>query len=263
MNRKRTALWLVLSLLFLSAFGRPPAPSPDPEARVTMQFLTVVKADGSAEFHYNFKYSQEQLQEILDAGQVSEDEICETTFSQIEDSGFSFSQEKHGAEIWCTNVTQLESLPDLADKLEDEFRLLTVQRLEIQGGKFYLDLSWSEFPCVTPDPSQFTCEWTVEAPGKVGENNATRVEGNTLVWDMSESGTPYHFKAESAVGGGGDTTLWIVLLILTCGCCTLLLLIGAGVIVFLVMRKRNPPAEPPASAETPPPPPSPAATIQL
>jgi hypothetical protein len=264
MNGKRSFLLLVLTALVLSAFGRPPAPRPDSDARVILQYLTVVKADGSAEFHFIFKYSQEQLKEILDAGQVSEDEICEKTFSQTGDAAFSFTQEQHGEEIWCTNVTNLDTLEDLSDKLKDDFNSLTVNRLEIKDGKFYLDLSWSEFPCTTPDPSQFTCEWAVEAPGKVGNNNATRVEGNTITWDLSVSGTPRRFKAESATGGGFDPTLAIVLVLLSCGCCTVLLLV-AGIILFFILRKRKQSSDTPTATETPPPvsPPSSADTIKL
>jgi hypothetical protein len=260
MNGKRTIPGLVFALLFLSAFSRPPAPRRDSDAKMILQYLTVVKTDGSAEFQFIFKYSAEQLKEILDAGQISEHEICEKTFSQTGDAAFSVTQERHGGEIWCTTVTKLPTLSDLSDNLRDEFDSLTVRRLEFRNGNFYLDLSWSEFPCTTPDPSRFTCEWTVQAPGMIGKNNATRVEGNSLTWDMSASDTPHNFQAQST-----DLHPWIVLLVLICGCCTVLLLTGAGAAVFLILRKRKKPSDAQAHAgdPRPAPPPSPAATVRL
>ncbi|MBN1440645.1 MAG: hypothetical protein JW929_14650 [Anaerolineales bacterium] len=265
MRYKRAVLGLGLAGLLLSAFGSPPAPRPDPNARIIMQFLTVVNADGTAEFHYIFKYGKALLEDIKEAGKVPLDDICEETFAEIEDPDFTFTQENHGEEIWCTNMQEFDTLPDLVDMLEDDFGNLSVRRLEIENHTFFLDLSWSRFPCTSSDPSDFTCEWTVEAPGKVGENNATRVEEDRLTWDLMDSDTPRKFQAESAAGGS-DTTLWIVLAaVLTCGCCTVLLLIIGGVAAYLIWSRRKRASEAPEDAEAaaPAPPSLPADTIKL
>ncbi len=264
MNGKRTFLWLVSTALILSAFGRPPVLRPDSDARIIFQFLTTVNADGSAEFEYLIKYSKEQIEENLDTGGYSKDDLCGETTAGIESAIGTFSQETHGEDIWCTYSTKLDTLQGLNHYLDDGFTI-SVNRLEIEDKKFYLDLSWPEFPCKADDPSKVTCEWVVKAPGKVGENNATRVEGNTLTWDMSVSGTPLNFKVESAVGGGSDSTLAIVLAILMCGCCTVLLLIAGGAAVFFLLRKRKQSSDEPVQAEPPPPAPprSPADTIIL
>ena len=253
MNGKKTISWLILFTLALSAFSRPPVPPPDPNAKMIFQFLAEIKQDGSAEFHYIVKYSKEQVEENLKSEKYAEDEMCAETTSDIEKNIGAFTQEKHGEEIWCTYSLEMDTLQGLSNHLKNDFSL-TVQRLEIEDGKFNLDLSWNKFPCTTSNPADFTCEFSIHAPGEVGENNATRVEGGTLTWDMMASGTPLRFEAESAVGGF-DSTVLIVLAILMCGCCTVILLIAGGAAVFFFLRrgKETPVESDPGEAINPPP----------
>jgi hypothetical protein len=242
MKGKNIFAWLILTALALCAFGTPPVPRPDADAKVIFQFLTVVHEDGSAEFQYIIKFSKEQIEENLSGNGYSEDELCSKTTSGIQGNLGGFTQEKHGEEIWCTYSVEMDNLQGLSKHLEDGFTL-DVQRLEIAEDTFYLDLSWTRFPCTTNDPSKFTCEWTVEAPGKVGENNATRVDGNTLTWDMMLPSTPNRFTAQSQLGGFDPTAL-IVVGALMCGCCLVTMLIACGAAVFFYFRKRNqPPTE--------------------
>jgi hypothetical protein len=114
--------------------------------------------------------------------------------------------------------------------------------LEIKGGTFYLDISWTSFPCATNDASTLTCEWAVQMPGKVGSNNATKVESTTLTWDISSASTPYHFTAQSTVGSGFlgmDSTTIAVLAFLMCLCCLVILLVGGGIAAYFIMRRRK------------------------
>jgi hypothetical protein len=249
-GKKILALFLLLSLA-LSAFRPPAQPRPDPNAKMIMQFLAVINPDGSAEFRYIIKYSRDQVNHNLKSGGYSEDELCANTTAKIESSIGTFTQEKHGEDIWCTDSIDMQNLKGLSNHLKDDFSL-TVQRLEIADGKFYLDLAWNSFPCTTPNPADFTCEFSVQAPGAVGTNNATRVKGNTLTWDMSDSGTPLHFKAESAVGGL-DFTLLTALAIMTCCCCLVIVLIGGGIAAYLILRNRKlaPAAPEPSAAPEP------------
>lgn len=259
MNGKRCLALLLPAALVLCAAGPAPAPRPDPHPDVLFQFLTVVNADGSAEFHYNLKYSKAQVQKNMDRAEYPEDQMCAETTADLEAGIGEFKQEKHGDEIWCTYAMTFDNLQGLNNHLEDDFSL-TVGRQEIREGKFYLDLSWSRFPCTTNDPAQFSCEWAVRAPGAVASSNATRVEGNTLLWDMSAAGAVYHFTAETAVGGF-DPTVVILVTILLCGCCCTILLIAAGVGLFIYLRRRN--AAGPGEAAVPASQPSPAETVKL
>ncbi len=186
--------------------------------------------------------------------------LCNDAFQQVENSVVQFQQEQHGDEIWCSYTKKYDDLQALEAQMKDDFAHLTIRRMEITNGTFYYDISWTTFPCSTSDTSLLTCEWAVQMPGKVGANNATKVDGPTLTWDMTNAATPYHFTAQSSVGSGSSSTVIIILTVLLCLCCLVILLIGGGIAAYLILRKRNAaPAEPrpgaasdPASAPAPP-----------
>ncbi len=237
MTRKRSPIWLGLVPLALMAFAPPPATRSAAETQIVFQFLTVVHEDSSAEFSAILKFSKTGIDEALKNADYPEDELCANATKDVESNFGTFEQENHGEAIWCTYSIRMDNLQGLRNHLEDEFAV-DVRALQIEDNTFTLDLSWTRFPCTTTDPSKFGCEWSVEAPGKVGENNATDVSGRTLTWDLAAHGTPMRFTAESEVGGF-DPTVLIVVLVLTCCCCTGLLLIGGGIGLYLYMRKRN------------------------
>jgi len=248
MNGKRSPYWLGLAPLALFAFVNPPAFRPATETQIVLQFLTVVHEDSSAEFETILKVSKTGIDEALKDADFSEDDICAHATKEIESNFGTFSQEKHGEEIWCTYSFQMDNLAGLRNHLEDDFAV-DVRALKIEDDTFTLDLSWTRFPCTSSDPAKFGCEWSVEAPGKVTENNASAVSGRTLTWDMASHVTPMRFTAKSEVGGF-DPTLLILIGVLTCGCCTVILLIGAGIGVYFYLRKRN---QTSADAESPAP----------
>ncbi len=263
MNGKRSPLWLGLVPLALMAFARPAAVRPAPETQIVFQFLTAVHEDGSSEFSAIVKFSKTGIEEALKNADFSEDELCAHATKDVESNFGTFDQEKHGEGIWCTYSIPLDDLQALHNHLEDEFAV-NVRGLKIEDNTFTLDLSWTRFPCTTSDPTKFGCEWSVEAPGKVGANNATEVSGRTLTWDLALNDTPMRFTAESEVGGY-DPTIVILLAIFSCGCCLIVLLIGGGVGLYLYLRKRNrdSAAEEPDVPDHPAPAPSPADTIKL
>jgi hypothetical protein len=167
--------------------------------------------------------------------------LCNDAFQEVENSVIQFKQEQHGEDIWCTDPKNFDDLQALEAQMKDDFDYLTIRRLEIQGGTFYYDISWTTFPCSTNDSSVLACEWAVQMPGKVGANNATKADGTTLAWDMSNAATSYHCTAQSEIGGG-STTVLAVLAFLARLCCLAVLLIGGGIVVYLILRKRKVPA---------------------
>jgi hypothetical protein len=263
MHVKRSPCWLSLVPLALLAFAGPPAVRPVSDAQMVFQFLTVVHEDGSAEFETILRFNPAGIDEFLKKNDTAEDAICTEATKQIVKSFGTFTQVKHGDDIWCTYSIAMDNLLGLRNHLEDEYAV-NVRTLEITDDTFTLDLSWTRFPCTTSDPAKFGCEWSVEAPGKVGDNNATQVNGRTLTWDLAANGTPKRFTAESEVGGF-DTTLLILAFVLMCGCCTVILLMGAGIGVFFFLRKRNRPSADaePSTPAVPVSSPSPADTIEL
>jgi hypothetical protein len=254
-GKKNLSLVMFLSLGLL-AFSAPAQPRLDSTPKMVIQFLTTVHENGSADFGYVIKINQALVQSLQNISNFSEGTICEDVFRSIETSVVQFKQEQHGEEIWCTYTKHLDDMAALEVQWKDDFDHLTIRRLELKGGTFYLDISWTAFPCATNDTSVLTCEWTVQMPGKVGSNNATKVEGTTLNWDMSGAGTPHHFTAQSTVGGGFlgmDSTTIAVLAFLTCLCCLVILLVGGGIAAYFILRKRKaaPAASEPATVSAP------------
>lgn len=237
-GKKMLSLFMLLSLV-LSAFRPPEAPRPASTPKVIVQWLTVVHADGSSEYKYNVKISADSIQQLRNSSTFTESTLCHDAFKSMENTVVQFQQEQHGADIWCTYSKALDDLPALEAQWKDDFTHLTIRRLEIKGGTFYADVSWTTFPCSTPDTSVLTCEWSIQMPGKIGANNATRVDGMTLTWEISNADTPYHFTGQSAAGGS-DSTVLIVLAVLMCGCCLVILLIGGGIAAYFILRKRKP-----------------------
>jgi hypothetical protein len=252
MNGKKIFSIFMLLSLGLSAFRTPQPTRPAAGAKVVVQWLTVVHGDGSSDYEYILKISAESLQLLRSSGSFNESTLCDDAFKNVENSVIKFVQEPHGADIWCVYTKKLDDLPALEAQWKDDFDHLTIRRLDIKGGTFTADLSWTSFPCSTPDTSVLTCEWSLQMPGKVGDNNATHVDGTTLTWDMSSSSTPYHFTAQSAAGGS-SSTMWIILVVLTCCCCLVVVLAGGGIAAYFIMRKRNTaPAVPAAAAASGP-----------
>ncbi len=263
MNGKRSLIWLGLVPLAVIAFARPPAVRSAMEPQAVLQYLTVVHEDGSVDFEVILKFSKTGLEEALKNADFSEDELCAHATRDVESNFGTFRQEKHGEGIWCISSLRMDNLQELHNHLENDFGV-NVRTLKIEDNTFTLDLSWTIFPCTTADPAKFGCEWSVEAPGNVGENNATDVSGRTLTWDLASQATPMRFTAESEVGGF-DPALVILLVVFSCGCCLTILLIGGGVGAYFYLRNRNKDAagEEPAAPENPAPVPSPADTIKL
>lgn len=237
---------LLLTLLSLGLYAFYPAASarPDANAKTVIQYLTKINTDGSAEFYFIFKINKARIQEYRASG-FSISALCQTN-----NGDYTYSQEQHGEDIWCTFTSHFENLKELENQLQLDFSenqmtpsstsRLTINRLEINDGAFYLDLSWSNFPCRLVDGSLEGCEWSVQMPGKVGNNNASRIEGTTLTWDMSTAAAPHTFMAQSGVGNsflGMDSNLAVIGGIVLLGCCCVLLPITAGVGFFLIRRK--------------------------
>ena len=245
MSGKKILLLLMLLSLGLFAFCPSASSRPDSNAKTVFQYLTVVNKDGLAEFHFILKINQARIQEYRNSG-FSESKLCQESITNTN----AYTQEPHGEEIWCTFTYHFDNLKELEKQLPHDFDQnqitsssisgLTINRLEIKDGTFTLDLSWSNFPCRLAEGSLDVCEWSVQMPGKVGNNNASRVEGTTLTWDMSTAASPHHFTAQSGVGNsllGIDPTLAAISVFALLGCCCILLLAAGGVGFFLLRRK--------------------------
>ncbi|WP_050632327.1 LppM family (lipo)protein [Bacillus andreraoultii] len=76
--------------------------------------------------------------------------------------------------------------------------------------------------------NQFDLTFTLQLPGKIGDNNAKKVEGNKLTWDLSLNKTT-EIKAESTKTNTVTAVISVALLII--------IVIGIGYIIFKKKRK--------------------------
>jgi predicted amino acid-binding ACT domain protein len=241
MTGKRLLLLFLLLALGLSAFRPPAQPRSVAAPKLVVQWLTIIHPDGAAEIQNILKISQSVVQTLKTLLNFSESTLCNDAFQEVENSVIQFKQEQHGEDIWFTYNKNFDDLQALEAQMKDDFDYLTIRRLEIKGGTFYYVISWATFPCSTNDSSVLTCEWAVQMPGKVGNNNATKLDGTTLTWDLTSAATSYHFTAQSNIGGG-STIVIAVFAILACLCCLAVLLIVGGIAVYLILRQRKFPA---------------------
>lgn len=223
----------------------------------TMQVNTAINPDGSGKIITEIGFTAQDKEMFAGFGQEMTD-ICA---SMQEDSDLpstaSIRQEERGDETWCIIDYAFNDLQELRQYLE-EGDGITVNRLEFVGDTFYYDLlidmssEDSGFGSAFP----ITLNWQVTLPGKVGDNNADKVEGKTLTWNLPINQS-VSVQAQSSVSGGlefpsGNNMIWVIASLLGCLCCFAFLVIVA-VVVFVLLRKRksslaSQPATTPAAA---------------
>ena len=124
-------------------------------------------------------------------------------------------------------------------KLYEQKKGLTINRLEIVDNKFYYDIDL-DTSFKTSDFSTFNAiPWTVTLPGTPSYYNTDQVKGNTVTWNPEPRSGKVNLRAESAVNKSGSaSTLLINLGIMLCLCGV----VGLGSIggFFLMRRLRKP-----------------------
>jgi hypothetical protein len=250
--KKRTALFLLAAFTLLLA-------------ACTMQTVTEVKSDGSGTYTIEYGFTQDELDSLAQFG-MTEDEMsdpCNMSDMMGSDmpSDITFTQEKRGEETWCTYTKSFKDLDELNAYFASDMEGMTVNRLEIADNTFYYDIT----PGDTGDTSGLDMlgiamkfNWVLKVPGTVGANNASKVDGNTLTWDLLSKDLPDHFTAESSLGGGGlfgpltssleglTSGLGVsvpVLIAVLCGCCLGVVVIIAVIVVVVVTRRKKSSAE--------------------
>jgi predicted small secreted protein len=217
-------------------------------AACTIRTVTDVKSDGSAVFTMEFGFTDQELTSMEQFGMSSDTDagVCNMGQSMGAEmpADITFEEVKRGDTTWCTYNRSFKNLEEMKTYFADEMEM-EINRLEIKDGKFYYDVKTGDTTSMSDMsglPITMTYEWVLKVPGKVGANNATKVEGQTLTWDLTASNMPDSLKAESDIGGGGglfgldQTTL--IILVIGGGCCILAVIAIAAVVLFLVARRK-------------------------
>lgn len=215
-------------------------------AACTINVNTDIKKDGSGLWKTEFIFTPSDMDYLSSMGTTA-DQFCTDTGGDMP-AGASVNVEKHGEDTWCVMSIPFKSLEELKTFYTDGSGI-TINHLEILNGTLYYDLSVDASSSGSDlGVGMFTMNWKVTVPGSVGENNATKVEGNTLTWQL-DSTQITEVKAQSSVNGTPQWTWIVVGLCLVCLCGIIIIVIV--VVIVLVQRKRSAPA--PSGGEPIPP----------
>lgn len=207
---------------------------------------TTVKDTGAGTLAYEIGLDKTDLQTLSGLGETPE-QFCESMNSQGNlPKGSSIKTEQRGDAYYCIVTTPFASLAALRESYGTKG--VSIQQMDLVNGKFVYDMTVDGATLVSGDGSQFsnfqpTLNWQVTVPGTVGNNNADKVDGNTLTWVITTNG-PQNIHAESAVSAGGlpGGNLATIVAAL-CGCLLCLGVLGAagGGLYWWTKRNKNAP----------------------
>lgn len=175
-------------------------------------FGITIYPDGSGEFVTIYRYTDEELQELEVEEEYTKEELCysmyEDQFGSQENGEWtetSVRYEEEGNEGICTIVLDtFDTLEELIEKLNEnpgDDITIDVQSGSFEDGYLVMD-GYIDHMGVIEDsalPFEFSMSFIIVVPGVVGENNADIVEGNSLIWIMTQGtgNERVHFHAES------------------------------------------------------------------
>ncbi len=169
---------------------------------------TKVNADGSGELGVVYKLNSSDIQTLSSMGGSTDTaNICSSLESSSGSSGLpagtTLKQEKHGDETWCVATQSFSTIDALKTQLGGEG--FTINTLEIQGGKltFDADVDMGAGQDTSSMPFTINMSYDFTAPGKISNNDADKVNGNTATWNL-EMGKTRHMHLESALSGGSS-----------------------------------------------------------
>ena len=203
--------------------------------------LTTVKSDGSGEFRAEMGFTADEVKQFGQMSSGGTQDICNTAQQggQSLPPGTTFKQEQRGAETWCVAAAPFASIDELS-KMYTDMSGITIQQLDIKSGKLTYDIGLDlTQEGAAPVPVQAT--WQLTVPGAVGANNADKVEGSTLTWNLTP-GKTVELKAESGLGGLSlpfSIPGWFYAV--GAGCLCLVVLIVIVVVVIVLSRRRKAP----------------------
>ena len=212
----------------------------------TVNSHTTVNANGAGALAYEIGLSKTDADTLSGLGQTP-DQFCDSLNTQSDlPAGATITRERRGADYYCIISTPFASLAALRRAYAGT-KGITVNELQIADGKFIYDVT-VDGASAASDAGQFggfqpSVNWQVTVPGTVGNNNADKVDGRTLTWDISTAGAR-NIHVESTAGGlslpGGSLGALAAVL---CGClfCVGMLAAGGGGVFWFIRRNKKKP----------------------
>jgi len=211
-----------------------------------MLINTSVKADGSGILTVEFGYTarEERLIVTEGIGEDSSSSLCELFkedpgIDLLEEFNATITEERRGSQTWCVTRISFANLDELA-YIYPQTDNAEAQTLDINAdGEFTYLVNIHNMEGAKDEYEAlgipYTITWKLTVPGAVGENNADKVNGRTLTWDL-ELEQDYSLYAESFPS---NSTPWLILGgVGLCLCLLALVIIGVVIIVIAWRKKR-------------------------
>lgn len=171
---------------------------------------------------------------------VGEDDFCATQMENLPPNTTIRQETRNEDETWCVYESRFDSLEDLRSiyGMTDT----QINTLEMVDGTLRYDITL-DLQGGGSAPMGADLFWQVTLPGKIMENNADEVDGNTLTWKL-RGGELNSIQAGSQVGGlnfdFGDknSIIYIIGGVVAIACCCIVPII-IGVVIFLLVRKKK------------------------
>lgn len=163
-----------------------------------LEARTTIEPNGSGELRMGVGFSAEERAN-LEKQNTNPQDFCNTSQTP---ANVTVAEEQRGDETWCFTTAPFKDLDSLRS-LYEQRKGVTVNRLEINDGKFYYDIDLDTLS----EDSSFSIlteiTWSVTLPGAPIENNADYVSENTLTWTPAPKSGIIHMRAESELPRSG------------------------------------------------------------
>lgn len=204
-----------------------------------VRVLTRLEASGSGSMAIEVGLAPDEATQLASLGEDVSGGPCAVLSMQGTGEGvpLPFVEEKRGQETWCVASQPFED-PSQLEALYNRLDGVRLHELVEREGLLVYDLE------IAPQeqgamPAAPEVTWALELPGKLGEHNADRVEGQRLEWRI-HPGEARRLTASSDLYGlnmpGGSLPL-VIVAVAACLC-------GAAVVIaavlFVVLRRRTP-----------------------
>jgi hypothetical protein len=208
-------------------------------AACQVNVATIVSSTGAGELRTEIGFTPQEKQSVTQLSGKDASNLCADMQSQDTSlpPGTTFAQEERGDDTYCVATQSFKDLDGLR-KLYVDMTSVTINELSLVKGKFVYDVDVDMSNSDSPAGAALNFEWRLTVPGSVGQNNADRVEGQTLIWTPTP-GKKVNLHAESSLGlfNLDSSTIWIVAGLLLC--CLCVVVIAAAAIAFFVLRRRK------------------------
>jgi len=198
---------------------------------------TNIASDGSGELRTSIVYTAEEKQDFEQKPESEGKSICDGAKEGVP-AGATFVEEVHDGETYCVTERHFNNLAELRNFYSSMDRV-TVNTLEFEPDRFVLDIDVDQTD--NGDGQGLDNEWRLTLPGNLVAHNATRVEGQTLVWEIS-AGQESNIRAETQVQAppaSSSLGMAEILLVLAVGVIIVLALVGVVLIILLLRSRRK------------------------